>query len=365
MRITEIDKCRLCGHEGLNEVIDFGQMDIPKWPKAKNGGIKAPLKLMVCPACQMGQLAHSFDPEDFFRDYWYRTGMNGTMRAHMQELAKAVSKEIKIKDGDLIIEAGSNDGTLLKDFKTGRLIGFEPSNLCPKETKGGTRWINDFFNINLLPKADIGNVKTLLSIAMFYYLDEPQKFADDVAKLLAPDGIWVCEMAYALDLLEQVSFDFINHEHVTIWSAGQFNRVVKRAGLEIFRIERSSLNGGSIRFWVGRPGMRPIEKSVTETLAAEKGRLTIQQWRGLAKKIRQISKQLGELAAKLRAEGKSVMVYGASTRGLTTLGAAKLDARQIDAAVEIIPEKFGRFYGSTGIRIIPEAEMRANLRAHC
>lgn len=360
LQLSEIQSCRLCGSSKLVEIIDFGMMDIPKWPKTKGGGVKAPLKLMVCPVCEMGQLAHTFDPEDFFRDYWYRTGMNGTMRAHMSALAKAVSQEIKINDGDLVVEAGSNDGTLLKDFKKGRLVGFEPSNLCPKETRSGIRWINDFFDAKLLPKFDIGKVKAFLSIAMFYYLDKPEKFAAEVKKLLAPDGIWVCEMAYALDLVELVSFDFINHEHVTVWSAAQFQRVVKKVGLEIFRIERSSLNGGSIRFWVGRPGVRPVEKSVAETLKLEKGKLTVKDWQGLAEKINQVTKKLSDLVEELRSQGKTVMVYGASTRGLTTLGASDLDSRQIDAAVEIIPEKFGRYYGSTGIHIIPEAEMRAD-----
>lgn len=360
MKITEVQKCRLCKKAGLKEVFDFGMMDLPKWPKSKDGGAKAPLKLMVCPACYMGQLAHSIDRESFFLDYWYRTGMNGTMRGHMADLAKAVSLEIKIKDEDLVVEAGSNDGTLLKDFKKGRLVGFEPSNLCPKETKSGIRWVNDFFDVKLLPKADHGRVKALLSIAMFYYLDEPEDFAGQVEKLLAPDGVWVCEMAYTRDLLEQVSFDFINHEHVTIWSAGQFNQVVKKAGLEIFRIERNSLNGGSIRFWVGRPGQRPVEPSVAKTIKQEKGRLAMPAWQQLAKKIKKVSESLRKLVLELGREGKTVMVYGASTRGLTTLGASGLDSSKIAAAVEIIPQKFDRYYGSTGIKIIPEAKMRSS-----
>lgn len=358
-KITEVQNCRLCGKPGLQEVFDFGMMDLPKWPRSKSGGVKAPLKLMACSACGLGQLAHSIDQESLFREYWYRTGMNGTMREHMANLAKAVSQEISIKDEDLVVEVGANDGTLLKNFKKGRLIGFEPSDLCPKEIKSGVHWVNDFFDAKLLPKAKHGTVKALLSIAMFYYLDKPEDFAAMVEKLLAPDGIWVCEMAYALDLLDRVSFDFINHEHVTIWSAEQFNQVIKKAGLEIFRIERNDLNGGSIRFWVGRPGQRPVEPSVAKTIRQEEGRLSETAWQQLAKKIKKVSKALRELVIELRAEGKTVMVYGASTRGLTTLGASGLDAEEITAAVEIIPQKFGRFYGTTGIRIISEAEMRS------
>src|SRR5436189_6329999 len=82
LNLPEIHNCRLCKKNGLKEIIDFGMMDIPKWPKTKDGGVKAPLKLMVCDFCGMGQLAHTFDPEDFFRDYWYGTGMNGTRRTY-------------------------------------------------------------------------------------------------------------------------------------------------------------------------------------------------------------------------------------------------------------------------------------------
>ncbi len=360
MKIREVNNCRLCGRGGLKEIIDFGMMDIPKWPKDKDGGVKAPLKLMYCMECGMGQLAHSIDREDFFRDYWYRTGMNGTMRAHMENLAKSVSREIKIKESDIIVEVGSNDGTLLRFFKKGKLVGFEPSNLCPEETEGGIEWVNDFFEPDKLPKSYYGNVKAFLSIAMFYYLDEPEKFAAEVEKLLAPNGIWVCEMAYTIDLIDQVSFDFINHEHVTIWSAGQFDRVIKNIGLEIFRIERSNLNGGSIRFWVGRPGVRHVEKSVSETMAIEKGRMSEEDWQGLAKRIKHVSNKLSDLVKGLNDQGKNIMVYGASTRGLTTLGSSKLDDKQIAAAVEVTSQKFGRYYGSTGIKIIPEEVMRAN-----
>lgn len=358
-KITNIKTCRLCNKPGLKEVIDFGLMSLPTWPISKKAGVKAPLKLMVCPSCFLGQLAHSIDRENLFREYWYRTGINETMRSHMASLALAVSKEVSLKENDLVVDVGANDGTLLYSYKRGRLIGFEPSNLCPKETKSGVDWVNDFFDPSLFSKKDIGSVRVLTTIAMFYYLDDPVAFSKAIKSTLAPDGIWVCEMTYALDIIKRLSFDFINHEHVTLWSANQFNQMVKKAGLELFRIERNDLNGGSIRFWVGQPNGRRIEQSVADTLAFEKGQFTYASWRKFAQKVHRISTELKKIIINLRNRNIKIMVYGASTRGLTLLGAAGLDSKLIEAAVERNPDKAGRYYGSTGIPVISEEEMRS------
>lgn len=359
MKIKKINKCRLCGKRSPKEIIDFGMMSLPTWPTVKKDGIKAPLKLMFCSSCYLGQLAHSIDRESLFREYWYRTGINDTMRAHMAMLAEAVSREIKLKSNDAVVDVGTNDGTLLYSYKKGRLIGFEPSNLCPKEKKSGILWINDFFNSKLLPKKYIGKVSALTTIAMFYYLDNPQLFAKRIKSILAPNGIWVCEMTYALDILDRLSFDFINHEHVTLWNATQFNKIVNLAGLELFRVERNDLNGGSIRFWVGKPKKRKVEKSVSDILELEKGRSVLDTWRKFAQKVLKVSNGLRKIVLNLHKGGKSIMVYGASTRGLTILGAADLTFPLIGAAVERNPEKVGRYYGTTRIPVISEEKMRS------
>ncbi len=359
-KIKNIKRCRLCGKGGLKKVIDFGLMSLPTWPHSKEEGVKASLKLMVCPSCFLGQLAQSIDRESLFREYWYRTGINETMRSHMAALAGAISREVHLGRSDLVIDVGANDGTLLYNYKRGRLMGFEPSNLCPKETKSAVVWVNDFFDPTLLPKKDRGSVLALTTIAMFYYLDDPVAFAKSIKSVLAPTGIWVCEMTYALDIKERLSFDFINHEHVTLWSAGQFNKVVKKTGLEIFRIERNDLNGGSIRFWVGKPGHRSVEKSVANIMALEEGRFTFPKWSKFARKVRSTSANLNKIITKLHKNNKTIMAYGASTRGLTILGASLLDSKLIDAAVERNPEKVGRFYGATEIPVISEEKMRSD-----
>lgn len=359
-KIKKIKKCRLCGKTNLREIIDFGMMSLPLWPISKEGGVKAPLKFMVCSSCSLGQLAHSINRESFFLEYWYRTGINNTMRTHMAELAKAVSKEVHPRDKDIIIDVGANDGTLLTNYKKGRLIGFEPSNLCPNEKKSGILWINDFFDPKLLAKRNLGSVLALTTIAMFYYLDDPINIATEIKSLLAPEGIWVSEMTYALDLIQNLAFDFINHEHVTIWSANQFNNMVQKAGLEIFRIERNSLNGGSIRFWAGLPGHRRVEASVSKILKLEKGKFTLGAWRKFAQKVRKSSKILKRIVTDLKRANKSIMAYGASTRGLTLLDAAGLDVKLIKAAVEKSIDKVGRYYGTTKIPVISESEMRLN-----
>lgn len=360
LKIKDIKTCRLCGKQSLKEIIDFGDMSLPTWPQQKGRGIKAPLKFMACPSCCLGQLAHSIDRENLFRDYWYRTGINNTMRSHMIELAKSISQEVKLGNKDLVVDVGANDGTLLYNYKKGNLVGFEPSNLCPSEKETGIKWINDFFSPKLLPKKAKGSVVALTTIAMFYYFDDPIAVARSIKSLLAKRGIWVCEMTYAIDMIRNLSFDFINHEHVTVWSASQFDKVVKKVGLELFRIEKNSLNGGSIRLWAGMPSFRKVEKSVEKTLLEEKKYTNMESWYKFAKRVRETSNDLEDIIKNLHHKGKEIMVYGASTRGLTILGAANLDSKAITAAVEKNTEKVGRYYGATEIPVISEEKMRSN-----
>lgn len=356
--IKEIVNCRLCGVGVLQDIYDFGSMSLPTWPLSKEQGVNAPLDFVVCTSCGLGQLAHSINRESFFTEYWYRTGINNTMRSHMAALSDAVSREIEIDDNKIVVDVGANDGTLLLNYKKGILIGFEPSNLCPTENGPQLTWIHNFYDPKLIPINYRGKVNALTTISMFYYLDDPIAFAQEISSVLAPNGIWVCEMTYALDILNRLSFDFINHEHVTLWAATQFKKVVEAVGMELYKIERNDINGGSIRFWVGKKGKVKVESSVDDTLKQEEGTLTLPLWRTFAKRVKETSLGLEKIVTDLHSKNKKVMVYGASTRGLTILGSSKLDSTLIDSAVERNPEKVGRYYGSTQIPVISEEKMR-------
>jgi len=359
MQVTELHRCRLCGAEGLETVLDLGIQGLPKWPEFREEPVpRAPLEFCFCPSCTLGQLRHSIDREKLFREYWYRTGVNATMRGHMAGIVTAARKEAQFCDSDYVVDIGCNDGTLLRsyDHPGHHLIGFEPSNLCPPREEGGIVWVNDFFHPDLLPGGVRAKVVTTLS--MFYYLDDPVAFAEQIKSILREDGVWICEMNYALRMVKDTTFDHISHEHVTTWSAATFSRVVGAIGLEIFRIEENDLNGGSIRFWMGFPGVRRVEPSVGETLAAESDSLSSEGYHAFAESVRRISNELREMVGGFKRRGKRVMCYGASTRGLTILGTAGIGSDLIEAAVERNEEKVGRFYGATGIPIISEAAMR-------
>lgn len=371
MNITRWNKCRLCSNEGLDTVLDFGNVCLPKWPVTIDEDVPtAPLEFCLCPKCRLGQLRHSIDRNNLFLEYWYKTGINSTMRSHMEILGLEIERQIGgLKDEEYIIDIGCNDGTFLSSFpqKNKYKYGFEPSQICPDYDENGPLWINDFFSPSRypLPNSTDNKTKVITTLAMFYYIDDPIGFAKQIKSILRDDGIWVCEMNYAVDMVEKTAFDHISHEHVTIWTAKNFVNVVKQAGMRVFKIERNKLNGGSIRFWSCIGGAYPNAPKSIEILFDE-----VEP--DYAKFVDNVKGNSGKLYDLLHKEvglnHKTVMCYGSSTRGITLLASYNLcDPKghiplcsYIKAAVERNPDKVGRYYGNMGIPIISEDEMRNN-----
>ena len=199
-KAIEIEKCRVCGNKNIIEILSLGNQYVSDFiDSSEEQKVKVPLDLVLCDVnsggCGLLQLKHTTPSNLMYQNYWYLSGMNNTMKLALSDITKKAENIIELKENDLVLDIGCNDGTLLRSYATKglKLIGFDPAkNLLEYSKKGTTKIINDFFNAKAFQK-EFGKTKAkvITSIAMFYDLDKPNDFVEDVAKCLDKDGLFV------------------------------------------------------------------------------------------------------------------------------------------------------------------------------
>jgi hypothetical protein len=373
--------CRVCGSPALVPVIDLGDQCIAgafRRPDAADMlEPRLPLQLVRCDpmatpgACGLVQLRHTVPPSTLYRSYWYRSGINRSMTENLHEIAaQAVSTVGGLRAGDLVVDVGSNDGTLLDGYgevPSGvTLLGVDPSDVSRYAIAKGYEVIDDFFSERALAERFPGQeARVITSIAMFYDLEQPSQFVGDIARCLAGDGVWVSEFAYMPTMLEHASFDTICHEHLEYYSLSVVERLFGEHGLEIVRADLNDVNGGSIRIAARHAGAG--DRNTDHAHAVEQLRRREQEldlrtaapYEEFARSARTVRDDLRALLTELRDEGARVHVYGASTKGNTILQYAGIDRSLVGYAADRNPDKWGSETIGTHIPIISEEESRA------
>jgi SAM-dependent methyltransferase len=286
------------------------------------------------------------------------------MREALADVAVKASQVANPDAGDIVVDIGCNDGTLLRSYaKPGlRLVGFEPAENLVEDARKGTDWVfNDFFRAETFGKK-FGHekAKIITSVAMFYDLEDPNGFVTDIVKCLAPDGVCVVQQNYLATMLEKNGFDNIGHEHLEYYSLSTMERLLTNHGLDIFDVETNEVNGGSFRTYVCHRGRYPIRESVG-ILKRKEEHLQLNSNKAyhiFAANIRRIKSQLTGLVKTEVRHGRTVYVYGASNRGNTILQYCGLDHRLIRKATDANREKWGRKTVGTKIPIVSKEEAR-------
>jgi len=247
IKVEEIEKCRICGNQDLVLILDLGVHALSgRFPYENDPDPpKAPLKLVKCntaensDACGLLQLKHSVSPEELYlNNYGYRSGINQTMMAHLKGIVQHIEEIVDLHSDDVVLDIGSNDATLLKYYKTGgfQKIGIDPTGEQFLEYyTEDIKLISDFFNSsNYFSACPDKQAKVITSIAMFYDLEAPMKFVEDIKKVLHPDGVWILEQSYMPTMLKMNSFDTICHEHLEYYSFKQIDWVLRKNNMRIF-----------------------------------------------------------------------------------------------------------------------------------
>ncbi len=360
-----IKGCRACGQHLFKTVINLGNQAVVGFPEEDKPDVRAPLELVQCESCELVQLMHTVNRDLMYQEFWYRSGINEQMREALQDVVVSAVRKNGLKAGDAVCDIGSNDGTLLSYYPSGvRKVGFEPAKNITVDAKDLRGWkiVQDYFTGEEAKKyCPRQGYKIITAIAMFYDLEKPVQFLQDVASVLAPDGLFVIQMNYLGLMLRNTTFDNISHEHLCYYSLTTLLEMVVAAGLRVVDVEKNDINGGSIRVYIQRKdGMMPIESSIYELVEEEVytcGALAIDRFKfAVEEKMSMLRETLGILWA-MQAK---VYVYGASTRGLTILQTLIGDTGETQAtdwlvaAAERDPRKYGRRMAGTNLRIVPE-----------
>ncbi len=369
--------CRVCGSKNLTAILSLGELYVSDFVDDERPGEteKPPLDLVLCNVkdggCGLLQLRHTVSHEAMYRNYWYRSGMNKTMTDELNGIAAKVEEIVKLKTGDFVIDIGANDGTLLRGFKTAGLnkIGYEPArNLGKYNSVGTTKVFNDFFGHSVWQK-EFGEkkAKAITAIAMFYDLEDPNKFVADVVECLDPEGVFIVQMSYLPLMLSQNAFDNICHEHVEYYSLLSLENLLVRQKLEVFDVETNDVNGGSFRIYMrhkGKGKLINVSAGATARVSAmrdEEKKLGLNDKKVYGEFVERVEKIKKELCDFIKTEvgkGKKVYVYGASTKGNTLLQYFNLNSQLITAAAERNPDKWGKKTIGTNIPIISEEQAR-------
>jgi len=372
------DNCRVCG-SALDPILSLGDQYVSTFlAPDQPDGPKAPLDLVLCQQCRLLQLRHTVPGETMYQDYWYRSGTNQTMRDALADISASAAKLVRLKASDSVLDIGCNDGTLLNSYPVPGLykIGFDPAeNLAVFSRKAADKVLVGFFDADRFladPELQERRPKVVTSIAMFYDLEDPNKFVADIQRVMHSEGVWIVQMSYLPLMLKQNDFGNICHEHLEYYSLQSLEYLLGRHGCSIVDAQLNDVNGGSIRALIrnraaneslfGDQAYREQAASRISRLRegeAELGLDRMKPYREFAGRVQGIKRQVCDFIRDQVAQKKKIFVYGASTKGNTMLQYFGLDNSVIAGAAERNPDKWGMVTVGTRIPIISEAEARA------
>lgn len=366
----KINKCRICGNTHIECVLDLGhQMLTGVFPKTKDQSITTgPVKLVKCmgdDACGLVQMEHSYDLGEMYgENYGYRSGLNASMVAHLDSKVQRIRKLVDLKSGDLIIDIGSNDSTTLQAYPANdlTLVGIDPTGIkFHHYYPSHIQLIPDFFDAKLVEDKFPGRkAKVVTSFSMFYDLEDPMGFMQQVHDVLTDDGIWVFEQSYMPTMLDTNSYDTVCHEHLEFYALKQIKWMADRVGLKIIDVEFNDVNGGSFSITAKKAaGDFSVSSDIQHILDQEvaRGLDTLVPFNEFAQRVLETRAQLTVFIQSARAENKKISVLGASTKGNVLLQYCNLTHNEIDYVGEVNAEKFGCFTPGTWIPIISEDEL--------
>lgn len=334
------------------------------------------MKLMLEESTGAVKLERSAPTDAMYGKYWYRSGVNNTMKTELGGIVESILDTVKFKENDLWIDIACNDGTLLSFVPRAFIkVGVDPADDSYKaeSEKVSNLIIQDFFSADIFKRSKFGKLKAkvITSIAMFYDLSNPKRFIDDIAEVLDQDGLWVLQLSYTPLMLDQLAFDNICHEHIYYYSLFNLKALLNQSGFDVVDVQLNDVNGGSFRVYAmkknsnkrlfGTQPYRDVCNVRTKSLLAYEDTLCLDKkttWLDFFSRISTLKDELVSFIRIEKSKGKTIWGYGASTKGNTLLQYFGLDHSLIDGIAERSIHKFGLRTIGTNIPIYSEDEMR-------
>ena len=372
-----MSKCRLSGKK-TKCVFDLGDLYMSDFVNEKDPPRfgKGSLKMMLCEESGLLQLDKPIPSEKMYGKYWYRSGMNNTMRRKLEDIVDVCIDSIPTKPGDVFLDIACNDGTMFELIPDHLIkVGIDPADesFTREAEKRANAAVRDFFSAEAYKRTPYGDIspKIITTIAMFYDLDDPYPFVNDVKEILDDDGLWVLQLSYTPLMLNQLAFDNICHEHVCYYSLSSLKYLFDRVGLDIVDCTLNDVNGGSFRVFVMKEGADKThfrckqERDVAEFRVASLleyestlGLNDPKTYESFYSEICKLKEKTVDFIELEISKGKKIWGYGASTKGNTLLQWYGLDHTHVEAIAEKDAYKFGLKTAGTNIPIRSEGAMR-------
>jgi hypothetical protein len=362
----------------MKELFNLGNLyvsDFLKDGETPRGG-QVEMKLMLEENTGSVRLETTAALDTMYGKYWYRSGINNTMKKELKGIVTSITETVKLNDNDLWIDIACNDGTLLSNVPSNLIkVGIDPvdDSFKIESEKHSNLIIQDYFSSEVFKKSEFGNLKAkvITTIAMFYDLDNPKSFINDIVEVLDDNGVWVLQLSYTPLMIEQLAFDNICHEHVYYYSLFNIRKMFKECGMDIIDVQLNDTNGGSFRIYCmkensdktkfGTQPYRDICKFRVNSLLQYEESLkldSVDTWVDFYNRINELKEKTVSFIKSEKEKGKKIWGYGASTKGNTLLQYFGLDHTLIDGIAERSPYKFGLKTVGTNIPIYSEEEMR-------
>lgn len=322
------------------------------------------------------KLESSAPLNQMYGKYWYRSGTNNSMKKELKNIVDSILDVKKLKENDIWLDIACNDGTLLSHVPSKCIkIGIDPADdsFKAESEKIANAIVQDFFSKKAYEKTKYGNIKAkiITSIAMFYDLEYPEKFIQDINEVLDDNGLWVLQLSYTPLMLEQLAFDNICHEHIYYYSLFNLKALFEQHGFQIVDCQLNDTNGGSFRVYAMKtaaniktfatqPHRDVCNFRINSLLEYEKTLKldSVDTWLNFYDRINALKEKTVSFIKQEKAKGKKIWGYGASTKGNTLLQYFGLDNTLIDGIAERSVYKFGLKTVGTNIPIYSEDEMR-------
>ena len=368
--IHSIDHCRITKSRHLIPVLNLGEQCLTGvFPRSPTQNVtRGPLELVWCPEGGLLQLRHSYSLSEMYGDnYGYRSGLNSSMITHLAGKAAGLQRRYSLQAGDLVLDIGSNDGTLLNAYTLPGLVrlGMDPTaNKFREFYHPGILVSPDFFSADRFLQSSSGRkARIITSIAMFYDLEDPDAFVQDIKRVLANDGVWHFEQSYMPSMLRTTSYDTVCHEHLEYYSLQVISSLLQRNDMRILDVQMNSVNGGSVAVTACHASAPlGVAQPLIQWMLRQEERWELgspKPYREFEDRVFKHREDLQNLIDVLVSSGKTVFGYGASTKGNVLLQFCQFSQNQIPAIADVNPDKMGRFTPGTLIPIISEAEAHA------
>jgi len=365
-RFKPVTNCRCCESTNLIKYLSLGEVPpCNSLLKSTEDTVERyPIEMLLCKDCFLSQLSVVVDPAILFKDYVYHSSVSKTFREHCCNLVERVSYDFNIDQNDLIVDIASNDGCLLKQFKWAgfkNLVGIEPAeNLTESYDDLEIGAINKFFsfsNAKLLRDTWGMGARIITAQNVLAHVDGLDDFLRGVSYLLREDGVFVAEFPHMMELLNNTQIDTIYHEHLSYFLLKPLIKIFGFNDLTIFHAEQIPIHGGSLRIYACKD-QRRIDHTVGEIISKEviAGCYDELTYNMLNKRVCMLKETLLNTIIRIRQDGKKIMGFGASAKGISLLNYFGINDNHIHSIVDETPDKIGKWTPGSNIPIVGFAE---------